>query len=339
MSATQQGEEESANHNKKKKAPEPKAPEPKAPVVSQQEEEEECPVCIEPLQKDSTKFIRYVCCGKGIHKWCDMDIDKSSLSQKQKDSCPLCRTKYPNAGEESVEQLRPWVEKGKAWAQSMLGQRYKNGDDVEQSYQQAKELFEMSASQGNAFAQYTLGNMYRDGQGVDQSYERAVEYYEPAAMQGNARAQFNLGSRYALGQGVERSLVRAHEWWIKSAEQGNESAIANLQLLDKIEGKTTPSFIPKPIECASCYRPHGDPKHKLRPCARCRRVYYCGRECQKEHWKRERNGHKKLCQGLCTPESEKAREAQEAHEAKKGGGGEEPKTTPGITAPRVAFRF
>ena len=29
----------------------------------------------------------------------------------------------------------------------------------------------------------------------------------------------------------------------------------------------------------------------MRACAKCRRVFYCGRECQKEHWKR----HKKRC--------------------------------------------
>ena len=44
----------------------------------------------EALQKDSTKFIRFSCCGKGIHKWCDEEIKVSSLSQEQKRSCPLC---------------------------------------------------------------------------------------------------------------------------------------------------------------------------------------------------------------------------------------------------------
>ena len=39
--------------------------------LQQQEEEEEdvCPVCIEALQKNATKFVRFTCCGKGIHIW------------------------------------------------------------------------------------------------------------------------------------------------------------------------------------------------------------------------------------------------------------------------------
>ena len=79
---------------------------------------------------------------------------------------------------------------------------------------------------------------------------------------------------------------------MKSAEQGEEGAIKHLQQLDKKEGRTTPSFIPKPFECASCYRPHDPPEHKLRPCQRCHRVSYCGRDCQVKHWKKR---HKQNC--------------------------------------------
>ena len=263
-------------------------------LQQQQEEEDVCPVCIEPLQKDTAKFARYTCCGKGIHIWCEEGIQVSSLSFEQKNSCPLCRVKYPNAGEEQIERLRLWVEKGKAWAQNLLGQKYDNGLGVDQSYQQAAELYELSANQGDATAQYHLGIIYGEGQGVDQSYEKAAEYYKAAARQGLADAQNNLGTLYANGRGVKKSFETAREWLVKSAEQGNELAIKNLQQLDEFEGRTTPSFIPKPFECAACYRPHDPPEHKLRPCQRCHRVYYCGRECQVKHWK-AKNGHKKKC--------------------------------------------
>ena len=266
-----------------------------SPLPQQQEEEDVCPVCIEALQKDPKKFTRNACCGKGMHFWCYEGIKVSSLSYEQKISCPLCRTKYPTSEEEQIEQVRPWVEKGKAWAQFALGNRYCQGLGVDQSYQPARELYELAASQGNAHAQFSLGNMCREGQGVDQSDERAAEYYEAAAKQGFADAQSNLGLFYAKGQGVEQSFETARKWWMKSAEQGVEGAIKGLQDLDKMEGRTTPSFIPKPLECATCYRPHDPSENKLRPCARCHRVYYCGRECQVKHWKNKYNGHKKMC--------------------------------------------
>jgi len=267
-----------------------------SPLPDQQEEEEDvCPVCIEALQKDANKFTRYTCCGKGIHMWCNEGIKASSLSNKQKNTCPFCRAKAPKSDKKSVEQIRSWVEKGKAWAQSNLGQKYHQGIGVDQSYQRARELFELAASRGDANAQYRLGYMYEKGHGVDQSYERAAEYYEAAARQGFAGAQFNRGALYYNSQGVEQSDEIARAWWMKSAEQGSESAIQGLQMLDKQAGRTTPSFIPKPLECASCYRPHDPSEHKLNACNRCHRVYYCGRECQKEHWKAKLNGHKQRC--------------------------------------------
>ena len=96
----------------------------KETMVVDQEEEDVCPVCIEALQKDTNKFARMICCGKGMHLWCSEGIKVSSLSHEQKNSCPLCRTTYPDGDEERIEQLRPWVEKGKAWAQNLLGERY-----------------------------------------------------------------------------------------------------------------------------------------------------------------------------------------------------------------------
>ena len=259
-------------------------------------EEEECSICLDDLRKyGDSKFGRAACCGKGLHNKCRDGVLASSLSRKQKGQCVMCRTKYPSSQKEVFEQLRPWVEKGKAWAQSMLGQRYHHGLGVEQSYQQARELFELAATQGDAGAQYNLGIMYREGLDVDQNYERAAKYYEAAARQGHADAQSNLGVLYATGEGVEQSIETARKWLMKAAAQGHEGAIKELQDLDKIEGRTTPSFIPKPFECANCYRPHDPSEHKLNACNRCHRVYYCGRECQVKHWKTERNGHKKRC--------------------------------------------
>ena len=81
---------------------------------SQQQEEEEnvCPVCIEALQKNATKFLRFTCCGKGIHIWCDEGIKVSSLSDEQKNSCPLCRAKDPSSNEEHIERLAKAEGKG-----------------------------------------------------------------------------------------------------------------------------------------------------------------------------------------------------------------------------------
>ena len=60
------------------------------------------------------------------------------------------------------------------------------------------------AEQGRAAAQYNLGQMYRRGEGVSQSYTEAVKWYRKAAVQGLALAQTNLGQMYRQGQGVSK---------------------------------------------------------------------------------------------------------------------------------------
>ena len=138
-----------------------------------------------------------------MHNKCRDGVLASSMTHKQKSQCVMCRTKYPVSGsQEEVEQIRRWVEKGKAWAQLLLGSRYRDGIGVDQSYQQARELYELAARQGDTNAQYNLGLQYRKGQGVAQSYERAAEYFEAAARQEHSDAQFNLGALYYNGQGV-----------------------------------------------------------------------------------------------------------------------------------------
>ena len=106
------------------------------------------------------------------------------MSDKQKNQCIMCRTMGAKSEEEQTERVRRWANKGKAWAQSVLGSKYEHGDGVDQSDQRAKELYELAATQGHANAQFNLGVLYAAGQGVDQSAERAAEYYEAAARRG-----------------------------------------------------------------------------------------------------------------------------------------------------------
>ena len=148
-------------------------------------------------------------------------------------TCPFCRASRPTSEEEVVKYLCPWVKKKKAWALAMMGQQYKKGEGVKQSYEMAKRLYEQAAQQSFASAMVNLGFMYENGQGVEQSYEKAFEYYEQAAQLGHANAQCCLGFLYATGQGVTKDELKAKEWWTASAAQGFEKAIKNLKILEK----------------------------------------------------------------------------------------------------------
>jgi TPR repeat protein len=275
---------------------------------------------------DSNAFTRLTCCGKGMHNHCDERVEGSTMSRAQKNRCHECRATFPTTTEGNVKQIRVWVDKGKAWAETTLAHKYAFGVGVPQSYEEAirylnmaikqgdpnamfglacmcehgqgvaqsfkiaAELYASAAVQGHASAQYNLGNYYEQGKGVAQSYEKAFELYTLAAKQGQVNAQSNLGALYYEGNGVAQSNAMARKWWLKAALQENEEAIQNLKGIDQQEGKTTPTL---PC-CATC----GTPKTTRRPlnaCSQCHTTNYCNRDCQMNHW---RAGHKRECKRL-----------------------------------------
>ena len=122
------------------------------------EERDQCSICLEDLPKWAGDFVRMSCCGNGLHKHCNADL----MSTKMIYHCILCRAKTPTSQEEQVKYLRPWVKKQKAWAQHLMGQYYRDGTGVKQSYEMAKRLFELAAQQGDVDAMFNLGTMYND---------------------------------------------------------------------------------------------------------------------------------------------------------------------------------
>lgn len=63
---------------------------------------------------------------------------------------------------------------------------------VDPSMPDRTKQLQMLAEQGDSQAQYELGNIYRRGQSVEQSYVEAAKWYRKAAEQGYAKAQNNL---------------------------------------------------------------------------------------------------------------------------------------------------
>ncbi|MDW7771480.1 MAG: tetratricopeptide repeat protein [Desulfobulbaceae bacterium] len=87
------------------------------------------------------------------------------------------------------------------------------------------------AQHGDAGAQFTLGARYKNGDGVEQNYQEALKWYRKAAEQEYADAQVILGALHYAGQGVEQNKIMAFEWWLKAARQGNEAAKKSLDML------------------------------------------------------------------------------------------------------------
>ena len=64
-----------------------------------------------------------------MHFKCTDDLrTNKSMTLEQKNTCIMCRAKQVALGsKECIERLRGWVKKGKAWAITALGDRYREG--------------------------------------------------------------------------------------------------------------------------------------------------------------------------------------------------------------------
>jgi len=89
---------------------------------------------MDDLQVDSQTFGRLTCCGQAMDRECWAKFQNSPMPQAQKDVCPQCREEFPESAEGNVKQVRVWVDKGKAWAQTQLANQYQYGKGVPQSY-------------------------------------------------------------------------------------------------------------------------------------------------------------------------------------------------------------
>lgn len=89
-----------------------------------------------------------------------------------------------------------------------------------QSYENAKEFFELDAKRGVYKAQSYLGHLYHDGLGTPQDYTQAKYWYEKAAAQGHTNAMLWLGVMYEEGYGVASDARQAIQYYKQAADYG-----------------------------------------------------------------------------------------------------------------------
>lgn len=122
---------------------------------------------------------------------------------------------------------------GNAAAQYEVGQRYANGEGVDQDMGEAAKWFERAAQQGLAAAQYRLATQYEKGRGVKQDDRLARDWYEKAARSGNVKAMHNLAVIHAEGRGTAQDFKTASEWFTQAADHGLGDSQYNLAILNE----------------------------------------------------------------------------------------------------------
>jgi hypothetical protein len=133
----------------------------------------------------------------------------------------------------AFNNLKSLAERGGAFAQVKLGDRYNYGRGVRQDFNEAVKWYRLAAEQGYADAHASLGVMYDGGYGVSQDYEKAVHHYRVAGKQGDTLSQYFLGVSYMKGEGVPVDNIRAYMWFDIAASQGLADAIQYRAILSK----------------------------------------------------------------------------------------------------------
>lgn len=130
-----------------------------------------------------------------------------------------------------INNLMKQARAGDGGAASLLGDAYREGDEVEQSWEQAFRWYTLGARAGDVEAQNNLGTLYLEGHYCPEDHEQAVYWYRKSAEQGANVAQYNLGMRYIHGQGVPVDYAEAMRWLEKSANQGYNLANFDLGIM------------------------------------------------------------------------------------------------------------
>ncbi len=137
---------------------------------------------------------------------------------------------------DDISILRPPAEAGDAGAQYHLGETYRTGRGVPQSYELAGKWYRRAADQGNAKAQNKLAVLLSQGLGVLPDPGAAFELFSKAASQGDAEHIKDLALAYENGVGIAANAARAAELYAQAAKAGSQTAAVSLAVL-YLEGR------------------------------------------------------------------------------------------------------
>lgn len=118
----------------------------------------------------------------------------------------------------SLVELKTDAAAGNPNAQTRLGLRFKNGDGVERSLDEAIKWFQKAADQDYLEGELQLAIAEFDFSD-DKSRQAGLDWMKKSAEHGYARSQSMLGLLYETGTFVPKDLSEAARWYRKAAEK------------------------------------------------------------------------------------------------------------------------
>jgi len=114
------------------------------------------------------------------------------------------------------------------WGINNLGCAYDNAWGVEKDEETASEFYHQAAKLGWKAAMGNYAWMLKNGRGVEKNIKQAIKWYRLGAERGHARCQYNLGCNFADGVGVEQDYSKAVYWLQNAARQNHAGALLYL---------------------------------------------------------------------------------------------------------------
>ena len=169
-----------------------------------------CCRCTKKLPKSRFEYMRMSCCGFAYHYKChykclrefyppnetaEDNVRHREYFRTHQQTCPRCGATLLEGSDEEMIVLKHWCTKGKAWAWSIRGQRF-------------KELFKAKKD-------------------ARHNASLAHKFYLKAAELGDSVGMQNVGFISAC----RKQYIDARYWWTKAARVGDEGSIECLELL------------------------------------------------------------------------------------------------------------
>jgi TPR repeat protein/tRNA A-37 threonylcarbamoyl transferase component Bud32 len=121
---------------------------------------------------------------------------------------------------QAVGILKPLAEDGRAGAQVLLAQLYRQGRGVAPSTAEARRWLERAADAGEPTAKAALIPLLHPAHESGRMFALAQD----AAKEGDPLGQLYLGAAYHYGRGTAPDAAQAYEWYRKAAEKGQPLA-------------------------------------------------------------------------------------------------------------------
>jgi|GEM_PF-6579196 len=132
------------------------------------------------------------------------------------------------SNDEAFKWYRKSADAGEPWGINNLGVAYRNAWGVEENDEKAAEFYHQAAKSGWPTAMENYAWMLYYGRGAEKDIKEAVKWYRLGAERGNAYCQYMLGWCFNSGEGVEQDYDKAVFWYQKAADQNNADALINL---------------------------------------------------------------------------------------------------------------